>query len=1756
MSWYNNNSSEFIDGTQQFSGGSGGIVQIVDGNEVNITDLVELRLDHYENEYEDPNAKKSYNLYIQNNNLGGEIRFITKEAEINNDVSNVKLKYNVKIGTDGKIYGYYTYNPTISALTTSRWLDLTDAVVSAQQAGDNALFTATGAGGVAGSAQLTANDALTLAQLNKLEIEAVAVLANGVNVDVGELIKTFDAFKWTRRTVSETFTAVQDSARETLRRSIQERGKLGLQALITAARAEARKRVGEVSVASFNLFSSLVGVYAGAGLTAIGVAGVAYLFDYLIQENRRDTLSQYVRLLDEDEARGTSLGTTAEVLTLSGLQIDQNTNNNFTTAGTYEVDISNDAKLEIVVGTGLTATITKVIGGGEGFSIGTTISIPKSNLGGGIGNLEINIISLISEKQFVENEIVRLKNEIEDTDNRIRRRQNIPTTSSFTNGFNITYTAINEPQLGEITYEPNISLKLDTSQFNYNATGNLQLTNYSQIAQNQSDIATNTANIATNTANIETNTGNIATNTANIATNTTNIATNTGNIATNTTNIATNTANISTNTTDISTLQTAISTINDEVSQNANDITAIQSQIGELGYDDTPILSLLLPKKSDGTTPTITENAVLNNSLLHLGYKGGTTNDNYGDYFILFVMPYFSTTNDITIGNYYLVKDLVANKQIGESGLQIITTVEEYISALQGFIIYYDVVLGNDFYFSIYLKDIQNTFELIYSYNAIEVYFNLTQLKARYYKYVSVEYHYLDSVFTDGLNVRTTSLYGRSNVKEFYNTQSEYYLHSLNFVSSSTDNERTLLQYQSIFTSDSNNQYGFNLYPYKTGNDGDYIMYHTGSRYPVFNNFNFNISRNWTAGSGLMGAIEINIKIFIRVSNSYPADLSNYTTVYTSPNIGLGQQQYQSINNNVIINTGLTTGYNWWLIGYYYTDSSGNLITDNDNKTLMFGKVQTTLIDYGQVLTPFSVIINHNQSFNDNYKHFVFSDQVVNQNKIIYYVDGNLGGEINIPGDRQLINNNYFNIGGIYKYRAFGIGNSLLTSSILNDIPNLAKSNHRLLVNNLSVMEQVYISDKLMVENPIQYRYDDGNFYNTNLEVNGSRRRQIIEQDGIPIDTFTYTDEILIRTPPLQNQFLFYNYLTGLFEGVNTNNFYTKVDIDGKGYLTNDNILDVVRTADISDVVRDSDITDVVRDSDITDVVRTADISDVVRDSDITDVVRNNQITDVVRTADISDVVRDSDITDVVRTADISDVVRDSDISDVVRDSDITDVVRTADISDVVRDSDISDVVRDSDITDVVRTADITDFITLEDIPDVDLSIITVKQNGITKLDYETNKKPQLITGGEPVTHSLNNEDGNELVYPPTRNLYGSSYTLSTSYGAGLYETWESTKASFDNGGFAAFNTSYEYKGIPNQYLNGVYTQNNYIVSDYKGDWVKIKLPVAIKLTRHQIYEVPLFWRRTPSFFRIYGSNDGNNWDLLLDKNYFEWYSSAKTEQNITTNNYYTYFGLVVNKLIGANTNTKAENTLHFAEWYLYGKEKTVTETDLAEHKLLTFKTEYSPSFQLTFDNPTICDILIVSQIYASEYNNIELSGTVTVDSGENRLITSGGNYNALGSRPITFSVDGIIYSDEIFIIRYSKTAPTVITNLYGYLKYDEILDEWITDNTVSGGGGTNDYNQLINKPDLSIYQLISTAFDGNYLTLTNKPTLFDGEFSSLTNLPYSIFQMSINGVFNGSYFTLTDTPDLSVYQLAVNAFSGNYNDLTNKPTISTFDGS
>ena len=633
--------------------------------------------------------------------------------------------------------------------------------------------------------------------------------------------------------------------------------------------------------------------------------------------------------------------------------------------------------------------------------------------------------------------------------------------------------------------------------------------------------------------------------------------------------IETNENNISTIQGNITTINNNISGIETELGTSPQDGISINTKIADLqtytgitnplptkslkeeidsirtitGYDDSSLLYLLLPPNPDGTIPSIQENTINNDSLIHLGYKGTALKENFSDYFILYVMPHYSITTDITIANYYLVRDLVSNKDPSSSGLQIENATDEYVSALRGWIQYDDIILSNNWYFSIYIKNIQSYNSFLYKYNNIEVLINQNQIVVNYQKLATVEYHYLDSQFSNGLQQDNITFFSRDCVR-FTNTNPTYQFHQLIFLAN--DPDRTLENYKSIFNNDINNQNGFEMYPFK-GSAGDYFVYHTGARFPDFQNWIFNISRNWTAGSGFQGAIEVFIRIYIYATNTAPGSYLNFQQIYASNPINLGQQQMTSINN-ITLQYGQPSGYNWWYVSYEYTNSSGNIINDYDNKTLMFGKIKHHLVNYGQEITTFDTSINHNITFGNDFKHLVFNDRVANENKIVYYADGVQKGTIDIPSDRVLINNNKFLLGDRdIIYRSFGIGNGngILTTQTVNEISQLSKTNYRVRIPELSVMDEVYITETLILENDIQFRNKvDGSTFNYYTETNGNRRRQAIQENGVTVDTFTYTDELIFRTPPTQNQFLFYNSTTGLFEGINTTDFYTKADID------------------------------------------------------------------------------------------------------------------------------------------------------------------------------------------------------------------------------------------------------------------------------------------------------------------------------------------------------------------------------------------------------------------------------------------------------------------------------------------------------------------------------------------------------------------------------------------------------------------------------------
>jgi len=207
---------------------------------------------------------------------------------------------------------------------------------------------------------------------------------------------------------------------------------------------------------------------------------------------------------------------------------------------------------------------------------------------------------------------------------------------------------------------------------------------------------------------------------------------------------------------------------------------------------------------------------------------------------------------------------------------------------------------------------------------------------------------------------------------------------------------------------------------------------------------------------------------------------------------------------------------------------------------------------------------------------------------------------------------------------------------------------------------------------------------------------------------------------------------------------------------------------------------------------------------------------------------------------------------------------------------------------------------------------------------------------------------GNNLAYPPkiwdtsdvetTTTFLGKTVIYQTialntsgiTYGSGTYEIYSSTtfgsvysksllfnKNQADSAGAVWASSRYSAS-------TGYYTSTNFIVNDYLGDWIVIKLPNAISLSGFLFSARSSFPARAPGLWRCYGSTDGVNF-IKIDEacnDITNIGTSAYTGGNYNYTKYltsitplYNYIGFTVNKLAGNDT------ILNMDELVLYDRE-------------------------------------------------------------------------------------------------------------------------------------------------------------------------------------------------------------------------------------------
>ena len=125
------------------------------------------------------------------------------------------------------------------------------------------------------------------------------------------------------------------------------------------------------------------------------------------------------------------------------------------------------------------------------------------------------------------------------------------------------------------------------------------------------------------------------------------------------------------------------------------------------------------------------------------------------------------------------------------------------------------------------------------------------------------------------------------------------------------------------------------------------------------------------------------------------------------------------------------------------------------------------------------------------------------------------------------------------------------------------------------------------------------------------------------------------------------------------------------------------------------------------------------------------------------------------------------------------------------------------------------------------------------------------------------------------------------------------------------------------------YIDNSYLVNNFTGDYVTIKLPYKIYLTKYVLCSTINKLKKAPQHFSIYGSVDGVNWNKIVEKHLTQSsYINTQIPNSTNSTGYYTdeetkstvaydYYGIVVNKLIGPLD--ASDNNLSFSLWNIYG---------------------------------------------------------------------------------------------------------------------------------------------------------------------------------------------------------------------------------------------
>ena len=386
-------------------------------------------------------------LYILQANASGEIRFLTLDAKNNNNQDG-NLLYNTKIGADGKLYYYYSYNIFDNPTKSSGWYNIGDEITDIQTA--NIGFGVFIAITDASLAALIADVSTLTAELQTLTLDVAAV---DVNHEARILNLEYHAGSGWNVDMIRASANTRDeglAVSQSLFEIIYANG-FTPDIVASATRSQLTAQLGSILNSVVNNSLSSLGT--------IGViAGIIYGVIKAGDDKKKEIYNNELIALN-DALQEAPVSTVANYLIHTGLSITSG-NTGFTTSGTYRITIQREAVIIIFVNTSFIASVVNVEQFGTStFTIGETISISKSLLGGGTGgNLVLTVASLGTFKEWTEARSSYLITKINGIDTKQRRKGGVIgaddiDTAQFTTT-DLTYTDTTDGVINEtITYK-------------------------------------------------------------------------------------------------------------------------------------------------------------------------------------------------------------------------------------------------------------------------------------------------------------------------------------------------------------------------------------------------------------------------------------------------------------------------------------------------------------------------------------------------------------------------------------------------------------------------------------------------------------------------------------------------------------------------------------------------------------------------------------------------------------------------------------------------------------------------------------------------------------------------------------------------------------------------------------------------------------------------------------------------------------------------------------------------------------------------------------------------------------------------------------------------------------------------------------------------------------------------------------------------------------------------------------------------------